>query len=189
LNRSLAIISVSNIEKAGRKAWLAGLGSFVFGKEYATSKIDQVYTETTQLVTNLMSAGEKLKESNEHKFPDVDQRILQIREKLGLDNRQPDQLQELEARVSQLTDVVNKLVDAKSAEALKEIQVKKPRAPRAKAAPKAADTETEAATKASTTRRRAPAKKSTATAAKPSTVAKKPTTRKAAAPKAAPKSE
>jgi hypothetical protein len=182
------MISVKSIENASRKAWLAGLGSFVFGKEYATSKIDQAYTETTQLVTNLMSAGEKLEKSNEHKFPDVDQRILQIREKLGLDNRQPNQLQELEARVSHLTDVVNKLVEVKSAEALRETQVKKPRVSRAKAAAKSADAETKAAPKASATRRRATAKKATVATAK-SPAPKKVATTKAVEAKATTKSE
>ena len=171
------MISVRSIENAGRKAWLAGLGSFVFGKEYATDKIDQAYTETTQLVTNLMSVGEKLEKSNEHKFPDVDQRILQIREKLGLDSRQPNQLQELEARVLHLSDVVNKLVEAKSAEALKETQVKKPRAPRAKAAAKSTDAEAKAAPKPR--RRTAAAKKATST-----TAAKKVTTAKTSQVKA-----
>jgi hypothetical protein len=183
------MISVKSIEKAGRKAWLAGLGSFVFGKEYATNKIDKAYVETTQLVTNLMSVGEKLEKENEHKFPDVDQRILQIREKLGLDNSQPNQLVELEARVSHLTDVVNKLVEAKAAEneEVAEAKTPKPRASRAKAAPKAETAETKAAPKAPTTRRRAPAKK-TATAAK-SSPAKRATTKTTKTTKAADKPE
>lgn len=178
------MISVKSIENAGRKAWLAGLGSFVFGKQFAANKIDQAYTETTQLVTNLMSVGERLEESNQHKFPDVDQRILQIREKLGLDNRQPNQLQELEARVAHLTDVVNKLAEVKATEAATETKVAKPRVSRAKPA----DVEAKATPKASATTKTATKRRTSTTTAKP-TAAKKTTTRKSAAPKAAPKSE
>ena len=179
------MISVKNIENISRKAWLAGLGSLAWGKEFATSKLDKAYTETNQLMTSLMSTGEKLSESEEHGFPAVDERISQIREKLGLDNKQPDQLQELEQRVAHLTDVVNKLVEKKSGEAAAKPKARKPRVSRTKAANAASADKAEAVSAA---KEKEPAKKTTArksAATRKTTAAKKPATRKASAKKPA----
>ncbi|TDF38396.1 hypothetical protein EYS14_11995 [Alteromonadaceae bacterium M269] len=151
--------SVKDFENFGRKAWLAGLGSLVFGKEYATAQFDKVYTETGQIISNLMSAGEKFSESEDNKFPAVDERITQIREKLGLDNKQPNQLQELEQRVAHLTDVVNKLVEKKSEDAAPAPKTRKPRVSRTKAA---TPVETDKAETASTAKETTTAKKTTA---------------------------
>lgn len=169
--------TVKNVEKAGRQFWLAGLGACILSKEYAVKKMDELLEGTNSLVNGVLAKGEtiegELKSKFQTGFPQ-DERILELREKLGLNKEsKQDKIARLAAKVDALTEIVAALsVKTEQAKA-------KPAAkPATKTQEAGATAAPKPAAKSTTTRKpRTTATKSTSSAAP------KPATRQTAAKK------
>lgn len=172
--------TVKNVEKAGRQFWLAGLGACILSKEYAVKKMDELLEGTNSLVNGVLSKGATIEGELKTKFQSglpQDERILELREKLGLNREsKQDKIARLAAKVDALTEIVATLTV--KTEQAKAKPAAKPATKTQEAAAPAATTKP--AAKRTTTRKpRATATKSASTAAKPATrrtTAKKTTT-------------
>lgn len=101
-------------EKLGRQAWLASLGAYGSGWKYAVEKLDETYTKTNALMSDLVSEGEKLEAELLDKLKArkvLDTKIDALKEKLGL-NEESDsaRLAELDSKVDDLISAVENLV-------------------------------------------------------------------------------
>lgn len=118
--------TLKNIENMGRQAWLASLGAYGSGWKFAVDKFDETYAKTNELVTDLISEGEKIEKELQEKLNAkevLDEKIMELKDKLGLNElSEVERVEQLTAKVDHLTAAVSKLVARK--------QVKK--APRAK---------------------------------------------------------
>jgi len=109
-------------EKLGRQAWLASLGAYGSGWKYAVEKLDEAYTKTNSLMSELVSEGEKLEAELQEKLKArvaLDTKIDALKDKLGL-NKESDS-----DRLAQLDNKLDVLVDAVTAYADK-LATKKP---------------------------------------------------------------
>jgi len=102
--------TIREVEKAGRQFWLAGLGACLVSKEFAVKKLDELFEGTNTLVNTVMSKGQSLEGELKSKLKGSlhqDEKIQELREKLGLNHEsKDDKLTRLSAKVDALTDIV-----------------------------------------------------------------------------------
>lgn len=101
-------------EDFARKIWLAGLGAYGKSVEEAQGRYDKLSAEASKMFDDLVSKGENLEDDARSKFKsttsDVENRVSEVRKKLGLDSEPSDQrIEELSAKVDALTEAVAKL--------------------------------------------------------------------------------
>ena len=107
-------------EEMARKIWLAGLGAYGKGFEQAQDRFETLSTESNKMFGELVVKGEKLETEAKGKFTeakekisekaDIDNRVVVLRNKLGLDQSDADQkIEELSAKIDMLTAAVAKL--------------------------------------------------------------------------------
>lgn len=171
--------TVKNVEKAGRQFWLAGLGACLVGKEYAVKKMDELLEGTNSLVNGVLAKGAtiegELKDKFQSGFPQ-DEKILELREKLGLNKEsKQDKIARLAAKVDALTEIVATIsvkTEQTKAKAASENKTQDAAAPAPQPAAKRTTTRKPRTTTAS---------KSTSSAAAPKPATRRTTTRKTAA--------
>ena len=104
---------VSEAEEFARKIWLAGLGAY--GKSYdeAQGQYEKLSAEASKLFDELVAKGKTLETEAKTKIKsttNVEERVAEVRHKLGLDNPSSDEkVEELSAKIDALTDAVAKL--------------------------------------------------------------------------------
>ena len=102
-------------EKLGRQAWLASLGAYGSGWKYAVEKLDEAYTKTNTLMSELVSEGEKLEAELQEKLKArlvLDTKIDALKDKLGLNKASDaDRLAELDTKLDVLVDAVTAYAD------------------------------------------------------------------------------
>lgn len=142
--------NLKDLEKVGRNALLATIGTYAKGWEIISGKVTETFDDTNKLVNDLIENGEKIEADFKDKIQKntyLDDKLSALKVKLGVDTSTDDKIAELYKKVDVLTDEISKLVDAKLA-ALESQQQEVTKA------------ETKEATKAtSTVKRKAPAKK------------------------------
>ena len=105
-------------EEFARKIWLAGLGAYGKSIDEAQGRYEQLSAETQKVFEELVVKGEALETDAKGKFKqttsEVEDRVADVRKKLGLDNDNADQkIEELSAKIDALTEAVAKLAAAK----------------------------------------------------------------------------
>lgn len=105
-------------EEFARKIWLAGLGAYGKSIDEAQGRYEQLSSETQKVFEELVVKGEKLEENAKGKFKqtttEVEDRVADVRRKLGLDNDDSEnKIEELSAKIDALTEAVAKLAAAK----------------------------------------------------------------------------
>lgn len=105
-------------EEFARKIWLAGLGAYGKSIDEAQGRYEQLSTETQKMFEELVVKGEALEEDAKGKFKqttsEVEERVADVRKKLGLDADNSDQkIEELSTKIDALTEAVAKLAAAK----------------------------------------------------------------------------
>ena len=110
---------VNQAEDLARKIWLAGIGAYGKGFDEAQGQYEKSNTEATNLFTELVDKGEKLEVEAKEKFQaekesiksNVESRVADVRNKLGLDKSDSDEkIEELSAKIDALTEAVAKMV-------------------------------------------------------------------------------
>ncbi|MFT5676357.1 MAG: hypothetical protein ACI808_002298 [Paraglaciecola sp.] len=107
-------------EEMARKIWLAGIGAYGKGFEQAQDRFETLSTESNKMFGDLVVKGEKLETEAKGKFSevkekfsekaDIENRVVVLRSKLGLDQSDADQkIEELSAKIDMLTAAVAKL--------------------------------------------------------------------------------
>ena len=111
--------TLKNIEKAGRQAWLAGIGAYGTGWKFAVEKFDETYAKTNDFVNDLITEGEKIEKELQEKINAkeiIDEKITELKNKLGLTElSEIERIEQLTAKVDNLTAAVSKLVEARQA--------------------------------------------------------------------------
>ena len=128
--------NLKDIEKAGRQAWLATLGTYAKGWEIISDKVPLTFDDASKFVNDLIDEGEKIETDLKEKVKSnnvLDEKIAALKVKLGVETRSDDKLAELNQKVDALTDEIEKLVDAR----LAKIQAEQAKAVEAKPAEKA----------------------------------------------------
>jgi len=111
---------IEELEKVGRQAWLATIGTYAKGWEILSGKVNETFEDTNQLINELVENGEKIETDLKAKIKRntlLDYKILALKVKLGVEESFDDKLDLLNKKVDQLTNVIEKLVEAKTAEA------------------------------------------------------------------------
>jgi len=112
--------TLKDVEKLGRKAWLAGLGAYGSGWKYAVEKFDETYSKTGEKLNELIAEGEKIEQDIQEKLKAkemLDEKIVALKTKLGLNEQsEAEKLEALNTKLDDLTSAVNKLAEAKAAE-------------------------------------------------------------------------
>lgn len=125
--------TLKNIEVAGRKAWLAGIGVYGTGYKYAVEKFDETYVKTNELLNEFIVEGEKIEKNLQEQIKSkvqIEARVNELKDKLGLNEMsEADRIDELSMKVDNLTAKVTKLVKAK------EVAAAPKKAPAVKKAP------------------------------------------------------
>lgn len=127
--------NLKDIEKAGRQAWLATLGTYAKGWEIISDKVPLTFDDASKFVNDLIDEGEKIETDLKEKVKSnnvLDEKIAALKVKLGVDTSADDKLAELNQKVDALTDEIEKLVDAR----LAKIQAEQAKAAEAKPATK-----------------------------------------------------
>jgi len=106
---------INEAEEMARKIWLAGLGAYGKSVEEAQGRYEKLSEEANKM---LVTKGETLEEDAKSKFKsttnDVENRVADVRKKLGLDSEPADQrIEELSAKIDALTEAVAKLAASK----------------------------------------------------------------------------
>lgn len=100
-------------EDVARKIWLAGLGAYGKSVDSVQDKYEKVNAESNRAFNELVAKGEALEAEAKTKIKEkaaVDQRVSDVRKKLGLDKtEQDDKIDALSKKIDDLTDVVAKL--------------------------------------------------------------------------------
>ncbi|MBT1449524.1 hypothetical protein KJ365_01410 [Glaciecola sp. XM2] len=152
------------LEKIARNTWLAGLGSIESSIEVLSKSIDAAQEKSNHLYSEFLTRGEEIQGKISKATNDMEARSKQL---FGMEGKhsQKEKLATLDAKVEQLTVLVDKLLEEKKAKsaankaAPKEASKAKPRA--------ASKTVTKAATKAtSATKTRNTAVKATSKVSK-----------------------
>lgn len=113
---------IEELEKVGRQAWLATIGTYAKGWEILSGKVNETFEDTNQLINELVENGEKIETDLKAKIKrntPLDYKILALKVKLGVEESFDDKLDLLNNKVDQLTSVIEKLAEAKTAEAAK----------------------------------------------------------------------
>lgn len=104
---------VNDAEEFARKIWLAGLGAYGKSFDEAQGRYEKLSSEAVKVFEELVTKGEKLEVEAKDKFKaktNVEERVADVRKKLGLDKVSADQrVDELSAKIDALTDAVAKL--------------------------------------------------------------------------------
>ena len=109
---------VNQAEDLARKIWLAGIGAYGKGFDEAQGQYEKLNTEATKLFNELVDKGEKLEGEAKEKFQtekenvksNVEERVADVRSKLGLDQNDSDEkIEELSSKIDSLTEAVAKL--------------------------------------------------------------------------------
>ena len=142
--------NLKDLEKVGRNALLATIGTYAKGWEIISGKVTETFDDTNKLVNDLIENGEKIEADFKDKIQKntfLDDKLSALKVKLGVDTSTDDKIAELYKKVDVLTDEISKLVDAKlAALASQQKEVTKAEA-------------TKTAKTASAVKRKAPAKK------------------------------
>jgi polyhydroxyalkanoate synthesis regulator phasin len=107
-------------EEMARKIWLAGIGAYGKGYEEAKGRLETLSTDSNKVFADLVKKGESLETEGKSKFEeaktkvtakaDVNNRVVALRSKLGLDKNEADlKIEELNAKIDALTKAVAKL--------------------------------------------------------------------------------
>ena len=110
----------ASAEEMARKVWLAGLGAYGKGYEEAKGRLETLSTDSNKVFADLVKKGESLETEGKSKFEeaktkvtakaDVNNRVVALRSKLGLDKNEADlKIEELNAKIDALTKAVAKL--------------------------------------------------------------------------------
>ncbi len=104
---------VNEAEEFARKIWLAGLGAYGKSFDEAQGKYEKLSAEATKVFEELVVKGEALETEAKAKIKsktNVEERVAEVRKKLGLDKQSSDEkVEELSAKIDALTDAVAKL--------------------------------------------------------------------------------
>lgn len=104
---------VGEAEDFARKIWLAGLGAYGKSFDEAQGRYEKLSTEAGKVFEDLVAKGESLESEAKDKLKaktNVEERVAEVRKKLGLDKTGNDQkVEELSAKIDALTDAVAKL--------------------------------------------------------------------------------
>ena len=115
--------TLKEIEKVSRKAWLAGIGAYGTGWKYAVEKFDETYVKTNEMLTELITEGEKIEKELQAQIKaklTVEARINELKDKLGLNElTEAERVEQLSMKVDNLTAMVNELVKKREAKATK----------------------------------------------------------------------
>jgi len=96
---------INEAEEMARKIWLAGLGAYGKSVEEAQGRYEKLSEEANKMFDELVTKGET---------NDVENRVADVRKKLGLDSEPADQrIEELSAKIDALTEAVAKLAASK----------------------------------------------------------------------------
>lgn len=102
-----------SVEQLTRKIWLAGLGAYGKGLDSVQERYEKVNHEAGRVFDDLVKKGENLETEAKQKIKEttlVDERIDEVRRKLGLGSNEQDQkISELTQKIDALTDAVAKL--------------------------------------------------------------------------------
>ena len=97
---------INEAEEMARKIWLAGLGAYGKSVEEAQGRYEKLSEEANKMFDELVTKGETLEEDAKSKFKsttnDVENRVADVRKKLGLDSEPADQ--RIEELVEQKAD-------------------------------------------------------------------------------------
>ena len=119
---------LQELEKVGRQAWLATIGTYAKGWEILSGKVNETFEDTNQLINELVENGEKIETDLKTKIKSntqLDSKILALKVKLGVEECFDDKLAILSKKVDQLTIVIEKFVEAKAAELVEAAAVTK----------------------------------------------------------------
>lgn len=104
---------VTEAEDFARKIWLAGLGAYGKSFDEAQGRYEKLSVEAGKVFEDLVEKGEKLETEAKDKIKartNVEERVSEVRKKLGLDKANNDEkIEELSAKIDALTDAVAKL--------------------------------------------------------------------------------
>ncbi len=116
---------LEELEKVGRQAWLATIGTYAKGWEILSGKVNETFEDTNQLINELVENGEKIETDLKAKIKSntqLDDKIRALKVKLGVDESFDEKLALLNNKVEQLTIAIEKLVEAKAAKAAKLVE-------------------------------------------------------------------
>lgn len=133
---------LEELEKVGRQAWLATIGTYAKGWEILSGKVNETFEDTNQLINELVENGEKIETDLKAKIKSntqLDDKILALKIKLGVDESFDEKVALLNKKVDQLVIAIEKLAEAKAAKLLEATEAKKesPELPKKIAAKKA----------------------------------------------------
>lgn len=101
------------VEDNTRKIWLAGLGAYGKSIDTVQGQYEKISADGNRVFADLVAKGEALEQETKEKIKEktaVDQRIADVRQKLGLDkSAQEAKLDELSKKIDDLTEIVAKL--------------------------------------------------------------------------------
>lgn len=104
---------VTEAEEFARKIWLAGLGAYGKSFDEAQGQYEKLSTEASKVFDSLVAKGETLETEAKDKLnfkTNVEERVAEVRKKLGLDKGSADEkVEELSAKIDVLTEAVAKL--------------------------------------------------------------------------------
>lgn len=113
---------LQELEKVGRQAWLATIGTYAKGWEVLSGKVNETFEDTNKLINDLVENGEKIESELKEKIKSntqLDSTILALKVKLNVEENLDDKLALLNKKVDQLSVVIEKLAEAKEAEIAK----------------------------------------------------------------------
>ena len=151
---------LQELEKVGRQAWLATIGTYAKGWEVLSGKVNETFEDTNKLINDLVENGEKIESELKEKIKSntqLDSTILALKVKLNVEENLDDKLALLNKKVDQLSVVIEKLAEAKEAKEAKEAEIAK-----VKAAPALTEEVKKAPAKKRTTAKKVGAKTETA---------------------------
>ncbi|MFT5163216.1 MAG: putative nucleic acid-binding Zn-ribbon protein [Alteromonadaceae bacterium] len=100
-------------EDAARKIWLAGLGAYGKSIDSVQGQVEKVNADSNRVFNELVAKGEELEGQAKDKIKEktaVDQRVADVRKKLGLDKTEDtNKIEALSQKIDDLTDIVAKL--------------------------------------------------------------------------------
>jgi hypothetical protein len=130
------------LENMARNTWLAGLGSINSSKEALAKSIDAAQEKSNELYSELLTRGEEIQNKISHKKDEIQAKGKQLFASDSQDS-QEEKLAQLNAAVDDLTSIVVKLIEKRSAEASSSAKMAPKAVPKpaakatSKAAPKA----------------------------------------------------
>ena len=110
--------NLKDIEKVGRQAWLATIGTYAKGWDIISGKASSTFDDANKFVNDMIENGEKIETDLKEKVKSnilLDEKISALKVKLGVDTSVDEKIAELNKKVDLLADEINKLVDARLA--------------------------------------------------------------------------